>query len=142
MKTNEFVKGLRAKLDHIGIAVNDLEVATKVYEMLGLELEEREVVPDQGVEVAMLPAGDTRIELLCPMNEASPVAKYIEKRGEGLHHIALQVSDIRATMATCVANDIRLIDKEPRTGAGGKLIAFIHPKSTGGVLLELTQDTE
>ncbi|MDP8240644.1 MAG: methylmalonyl-CoA epimerase [Candidatus Hatepunaea meridiana] len=129
-----------AKLDHIGIAVRDLDEATEKYQMLGITLGDREIVSEQGVQLQMLPGGDCRLELLQPISDDSPIAAFLEKRGEGLHHIALRVNDIRATLTRCKAAGVRLINEEPRAGAGGCLIAFINPKSTGGVLIELVQD--
>jgi len=131
--------GVKVKVDHIGIAVRDLVGMTALYEQLGLIKTEQETVEEQGVQVGIIPAGETRIELLCPFTEESPVAKFIEKKGEGLHHVALAVTDIRETIQRCLDNGVKMIDVEPRLGAGGCLIAFLHPKSTGGTLIELTQ---
>jgi methylmalonyl-CoA/ethylmalonyl-CoA epimerase len=128
------------KIEHIGIATRSLDDALKFWrDALGLEVKHTEVVEDQGVRVAMLPLGEPRIELLEPMGEESPVAKFLEKRGAGIHHIAVRVPDIRAALARLKAGGARLIDEEPRTGAGGCLVAFVHPASTGGVLLELVE---
>lgn len=130
------------KIEHIGIATPRLEDALKFWrDALGLEVKHTEVVEEQGVRVAMLPAGEPRIELLEPTSEASPVAKFLEKRGAGIHHIAVRVPDIRAALARLKAGGARLIDEEPRTGAGGCLVAFVHPASSGGVLLELVEHT-
>lgn len=127
------------KLDHIGIAVPSLEEGTKFYEALGLVLEATEEVPEQGVRVAFLPVGDTRIELLEPTGPGSPIAKHLEKRGPGLHHLAVRVDDIRAAMDRLAAAGYRLLSDEPQPGAHGCRICFVHPKSTAGVLLELSQ---
>ncbi|HVG31885.1 MAG TPA: methylmalonyl-CoA epimerase, partial [Pyrinomonadaceae bacterium] len=108
----------------------------------GLELQDVEEVAEQGVRVAMLPIGETRVELLEPTSEASPIAKFLEKRGAGIHHIAVRVDDIRATLARLKEQGLRLIDEVPRRGAGGCLVAFIHPSSANGVLLELVEHTE
>jgi methylmalonyl-CoA epimerase len=128
------------KIDHLGIAVRSIEAAMPLYTgMLGLELHEIEEVEDQKVRTAVFPVGESRIELLEPTSPDSPVAKFLEKRGEGLHHVALGVTDVAAALAKLKAEGAKLIDEAPRKGAGGAMIAFIHPKSTGGVLLELCQ---
>jgi methylmalonyl-CoA/ethylmalonyl-CoA epimerase len=130
------------KIEHIGIATRELSEALGFWrDALGLEVIETEEVAEQGVRVAMLPIGETRVELLEPLSEASPVAKFLEKRGAGLHHIAVRVEDIRATLAHMKKQGIRLIDETPRIGAGGCLVAFIHPSSAQGVLLELVEQT-
>jgi methylmalonyl-CoA/ethylmalonyl-CoA epimerase len=130
------------KIEHIGIATRSLDESLAFWrDALGLEVKHTEVVEDQGVRVAMLPVGEPRIELLEPTSDESPVAKFLEKRGAGIHHIAVRVPDIRAALARLGAGGARLIDAEPRTGAGGCLVAFVHPASTGGVLLELVEHT-
>jgi len=127
-------------VDHIGIAVADLEEALKLYtETFGLELQGTEVVEEQKVKVAFLPIGDTEIELLESTDPEGPIAKFIEKRGQGIQHIALRVDDIDAALDEMRAEGIRLIDEKPRYGAGGARIAFLHPKATGGVLIELCE---
>ncbi|HHY62389.1 MAG: methylmalonyl-CoA epimerase [Bacillota bacterium] len=127
-------------VDHIGIAVADLEEALKLYtETFGLELQGTEVVEEQKVKVAFLPIGDTEIELLESTDPEGPIAKFIEKRGQGIQHIALRVDDIDAALDKMRAEGIRLIDEKPRYGAGGARIAFLHPKATGGVLIELCE---
>lgn len=129
------------KIDHLGIATNSLDEALKFWrDALGLELKHVETVEDQKVRVAMLPAGEPRIELLEPTSEDSPITKFLQKRGGGLHHIAVRVDDIRDTLLRLKSEGMRLIDEEPRVGAGGCLIAFVHPSSTNGVLLELVQE--
>lgn len=129
------------KIDHIGIATRGIEEAAGFWlstlEVTAIETEE---VADQRVRVAMLPLGDTRIELLEAMSEDSPISKFIEKRGPGIHHLAVNVENIHIALAQLRENGARLIDNEPRIGAGGCLVAFVHPSSTGGVLLELVQD--
>jgi len=130
------------KVDHIGIAVKNLEEAIKIWENLGLKVEEIEEVPDQKVRTAIFHAGETRIELLEATAEDSPIAKFIEKRGEGIHHIALGVENIEEILEKLKEKGFRLIDEKPRIGAGGAKIAFIHPKSVGGVLLELCEREE
>lgn len=125
---------------HIGIAVRDLDAAVRVYrEELGLEELYREEVPDQRVTTAVFSAGETHIELLAPTSAESPVAKFIEKRGEGIHHVAYAVDDLEAKLDELKSKGVRLIDEKPRVGAGGHLIAFVHPKSASGVLTEMTQ---
>src|SRR5882672_1415160 len=131
----------RMKIDHIGIATRGIEdVMTFYRDALGLDVAETEEVAEQKVRVAMLPIGESRIELLEATTEDSPIARFLEKRGPGIHHIAVRVDDIRAALADLRQKGARLIDEEPRTGAGGCLVAFVHPSSTGGVLLELVQD--
>ena len=128
------------KIDHLGIAVHSIEAALPLYTgMLGLELHEIEEVADQKVRTAVFPVGESRIELLEPTSPDSPVAKFLEKRGEGIHHVALGVDDVAAALAKLKAEGAKLIDEAPRKGAGGAMIALVHPKSTGGVLLELCQ---
>jgi len=126
-------------IDHLGIAVNSLEHALAFYERVGLSAAHRESVPQEKVVVAMMPAGDARIELLEPAAPDSPISKFLEKRGPGLHHIALRVPDLNATIAALKASGARLLN-EPRTGAGGHTYVFVHPASAGGVLLELIQE--
>lgn len=130
------------RLSHIGIAVKNLEEGIAFYEKLGFKLEAIEEVPSQKVRVAFLPCGDTRIELLEATADDSPIAKFIEKRGEGIQHIAFAVDDLPAALKHCEKEGIRLIDKEPRPGAHGADIAFLHPRSTKGVLIELCKEKE
>jgi methylmalonyl-CoA epimerase len=128
------------KIDHIGIAVRSLADAVKVYEnTLGLKVSSYETVEDQGVNLAMIPLGDSRIELLEPLHAQSPVEKFMAKRGEGIHHIAVAVDDIEEALKRFKASGARLIDAVPRRGAHNSRIAFIHPSSTNGVLLELVE---
>ena len=128
------------KIEHIGIATPRLDDALRFWsDALGLEVTHREEIAEQGVRVAMLPVGEPRIELLEPTGPTSPVARFLEKRGAGIHHIAVRVEDIRASLARLKAQGARLIDEEPRIGAGGCLVAFIHPSTAGGVLLELVE---
>ncbi|MDF2949165.1 MAG: mce [Sedimentibacter sp.] len=128
------------KVDHIGIAVKDLEESLKFYEAaLGLKAVGTEVVAEQKVRVAFLPTGDSEIELLEATSEDSPIAKFIEKNGEGVQHIAYRVESVEAAIEEMKEKGIRMIDEKPRYGAGGAKIAFCHPKSTGGVLIELCQ---
>ena len=129
-------------ISHIGIAVNNLDEAIAFYTGMGLECEGVEEVPSQKVKVAFISVGQTRIELLAATSPDSPIAKYIEKRGEGIQHIALAVDDLPAELARAEERGVRLIDREPRPGAHGADIAFLHPKSTNGVLLELCKERE
>ncbi len=128
----------RIDIDHLGIAVRDLEEALAFYQSLGLEATHRETVEQEKTHVALLPAGDSRIELLEPSAPDSPIAKFIEKRGPGLHHVALKVPDLAGAVERLRASGARLLN-EPRAGAGGHIYVFVHPASTGGVLLELIQ---
>lgn len=129
-----------SKIDHIGIAVNDLDEAVKLYkDVLGLELHGVEVVEEQKVKVAFLPVGGSEIELLESTSPEGPIAKFIESKGQGIQHIAFQVDDIEEALEEMKAKGMRLIDEKPRYGAGGAKIAFLHPKSTGGVLIELCE---
>lgn len=130
------------KISHIAVVVPELEEAMKFWvEALGLSLVHIEHVADQAVDVAFLPAGESDIELLEPLDSDSGVARYLQKRGPGLHHICFEVEDIDETLARLRSADIPLINEEPTIGTGGKKIAFIHPKGTGGVLVELYQLT-
>ena len=129
------------KVDHIGIAVKNLEEAKKFYvEKLGMaHLPEDEIVEQQKVKVSFFPCGDSEIELLESTAPDGPIAKFIEQKGEGIQHIALRVDNIEAALADLKEQGVRLIDEKPRYGAGGASIAFVHPKATGGILLELSQ---
>jgi methylmalonyl-CoA epimerase len=128
------------KIDHIGIAVRSLADAVKLYEnTIGLKVSGYETVEDQGVNLAMIPIGDSRIELLEPLHADSPVEKFMAKRGEGIHHIAVSVDNIEEALEGFKAAGARLIDSVPRRGAHNSKIAFIHPASTHGVLLELVE---
>jgi methylmalonyl-CoA/ethylmalonyl-CoA epimerase len=128
------------KVDHIGIATRQLDEALRLWrDALGLQVTSTEEVTEQGVRVAMLPLGESQIELLEPLSPNSPVGKFLEKRGPGIHHVALRVTDIQAALLQLKEKGTRLIDETPRLGAGGCLVAFIHPSSANGVLLELVQ---
>jgi len=128
------------KIDHIGVATRGIEDAIAFYrDALGLEVGDTEEVADQKVRVAMLPIGELRIELLEATSADSPISRFLEKRSTGIHHVAVRVDDIRAALINLRQEGARLIDEEPREGAGGCLVAFVHPSSTGGVLLELVQ---
>lgn len=131
---------MKAKLDHIGIAVANLDEALAFYrDALGLEIEAPEEVPSQRVRAHFIPAGEAALELLEATADDSPIARYVSKRGPGLHHITLRVDDIAAALAQLKARGVRLIDETPRPGAHGSLVAFIHPASAHGVLVELKQ---
>ena len=131
---------MRARLDHVGIAVANLEEALAFYrDALGLEIDPVEEVPSQQVRARFIPVGDAALELLEATSEASPIAKYMAKRGPGLHHITLEVEDIWAALGALKARGVRLVDETPRPGAHGSLVAFIHPSSAQGVLVELKQ---
>lgn len=128
------------KIDHLGIATKGIDEALKFWaDALGLENVHTEIVEEQKVRVAMLPLGESRIELLEPTSDDSPISKFLEKRGGGIHHIAIQVDDIEASLKHLKGTGARLIDESPRVGAEGCLVAFVHPSATGGVLLELVQ---
>ncbi|ADE56411.1 MULTISPECIES: methylmalonyl-CoA epimerase [Aminobacterium] len=128
------------RIDHIGIAVKSIEESLKVWEVaLGIACTGVEEVEEQKVKTAFLPVKDTEIELLEATGDDSPIAKFIEKKGEGLHHISLRVENLEKALSELKEKGVRLIDETPRYGAGGAKIAFVHPKSTGGVLLELSE---
>ncbi len=125
------------KIAHIGIAVKDLDAALALFrDALGLHVEYHRTVPEQGVEIVGLPVGESEIELLKPLSETSGVAKFLEKRGEGIHHICFEVDDVETALRNLEARGYELIDKTPRVGAGGRKYAFVHPKGTHGVLIE------
>jgi methylmalonyl-CoA epimerase len=127
------------KISHIGIAVSNMDDAVRLYsETLGLKVAGIETVEDQKVKSAMIPIGESRIELMESTDPEGPIGKFIAKRGEGIHHISLEVDDIEKMLTKLSNAGIELIDKKPRSGAGGSKIAFVHPKSMRGVLLELT----
>lgn len=128
------------QIDHLGIAVTSLAEAKQFYEKLGLAVMPEETVEAEKVRVAMVPVGESRIELLEPTAPDSTIAKFLEKRGPGLHHVALQVSDLVQTVERLRASGTRLINEEIKTGAGGHGYVFVHPSSAGGVLLELVED--
>ena len=127
------------RVDHVGIAVKNLDESVKFYESLGFKATGYEVVAEQKVKVAFLPYGDSEIELLESTEPDGPIARFIEKNGPGIQHVAIRVDDIDKALEELKAKEVRLIDQTPRYGAGNARIAFVHPKATGGVLLELTQ---
>lgn len=130
------------KIDHIGVAVVSIDDALGVYRALGLSERHREEVPSQKVVTAFLPAGESRIELLEPTSEDSPVAKFLVKRGPGVHHICFGVRDIEAAVADLTSRGFRLINSRPVPGADGKKVVFLHPDAGNGVLIELSEETE
>jgi methylmalonyl-CoA epimerase len=127
------------KLDHLGIAVTSLKSAKQIYEKLGLSVSEPEEVPAEKVRLVMIPFGQTRLELLEPTSDDSAIAKFIGKRGEGLHHVCLSVPDLTAVVQKLKSDGVRLISEEIKAGAGGHRYVFVHPSSAGGVLLELVE---
>jgi methylmalonyl-CoA epimerase len=128
------------QIDHLGIAVKSLAAAKTIYEKLGLNVSPEETVEQENVRLVMIAIGESRLELLEPTSEDSTIAKFIAKRGEGLHHVCLKVPDLQAAVARLKKDDIRLVSNEIKTGAGGHQYVFVHPSSTGGVLLELVQE--
>ena len=127
-------------IDHLGIAVRSLAAAKGIYEKLGLTISAEEVVESEQVRLVMVPVGETRLELLEPLSENSPIARFIAERGEGLHHVSLRVPDLAAAVERLKKNGVRLISEEMKIGAGGRRFIFVHPSSAGGVLLELVED--
>lgn len=126
-------------LDHLGIAVKSLAAAKSIYEKLGLSISPEETVPGEKVRLVMVPVGETRLELLEPTSNDSVIAKFIDKRGEGLHHICMRVPDLAAAVQKLKSENVRLITDEIKIGAGGHRYVFVHPSSAGGVLLELVE---
>jgi methylmalonyl-CoA/ethylmalonyl-CoA epimerase len=132
-----------ARIDHIGVAVEDLDAAIALHEgTYGMALVHREVVSEQGVEAVLFDVGENHVELLRPLSQDTPVGKFLAARGPGLHHVAYQVGDIEAALATLEQQGARLIDTTPRTGIRNSRVAFVHPKSSGGVLTEIVQPAE
>lgn len=127
---------------HIGVAVHSIEQARGLWEALGLTIEAIEEVPAEGVRVALIPCGESHIELLEPMNETSPIAKFLEKRGPGIHHVCLSTDDVKADDGRLRDAGFQVLRDEPTRGAGGCWVQFVHPKSTGGILLELSQSAD
>jgi methylmalonyl-CoA/ethylmalonyl-CoA epimerase len=127
-------------IDHLGIAVKDLDQAKKLYEQLGLRIVSEETVEHEKVRVAMIPVGQSRIELLEATDDDSPIARFIARRGEGIHHIALHVPNISEAVEQLKKDGVRFISEDIKVGAGGHLYVFVHPSSAGGVLLEICQD--
>jgi methylmalonyl-CoA/ethylmalonyl-CoA epimerase len=132
-----------ARVDHIGVAVEDLDAAIALHEdAYDMALVHREVVEEQGVEAVLLDVGEGHVELLRPLSAESPVGRFLAKRGPGLHHVAYQVADVEATLTALRERGLRLIDEQPRTGIRGSRVAFLHPSSSGGVLTEIVQPSE
>jgi methylmalonyl-CoA epimerase len=128
------------RVDHIGVAVEDIDAALELYERdYGMTLVHREVVSSQGVEAVLLDVGENHVELLAPLGPDTPVGKFLAKRGPGMHHVAYQVPDIEAVLASLREAGVRLIDEQPRSGIRDSRVAFLHPKSSGGVLTEIVQ---
>jgi len=127
------------KIDHIGIAVKDLEKACDVFSQLNIKVSGKELVEEQKVKVAFLPVGDSELELLESTSPDGPIARFIEKKGEGIQHIAFKVNNLEKMLEELKKKGVRLIDEKPRYGAGGAKIAFLHPKSTNGILIELCE---
>jgi methylmalonyl-CoA/ethylmalonyl-CoA epimerase len=131
------------RIDHIGVAVEDLDAAIALHEgTYGMALVHREVVAEQGVEAVLFDVGENHVELLRPLSQDTPVGKFLAARGPGLHHVAYQVADIEAALAALEQQGARLIDTTPRTGIRNSRVAFVHPKSSGGVLTEIVQPAE
>jgi methylmalonyl-CoA epimerase len=126
-------------IDHLGVAVKSLAAAKSIYEKLGLSVSPEETVEHEKVRLVMVPVGESRFELLEPTSEDSTIAKFIAKRGEGLHHVCMKVPDLRAAVERLKKDGVRLVSEEIKTGAGGHQYVFVHPSSAGGVLLELVQ---
>lgn len=127
------------KIDHLGIAVKSLASAKGIYQKLGLTVSAEETIEHEKVRLVMVPVGESRFELLEPTSEDSTIAKFIAKRGEGLHHVCMKVPDLRATVDRLKKDGVRLVSDEIKTGAGGHQYVFVHPSSAGGVLLELVE---
>jgi methylmalonyl-CoA/ethylmalonyl-CoA epimerase len=133
-------RSMFARIDHVGVAVEDLDAAITLYEnTYKMELVHRETVTEQGVEAVLLDVGENHVELLAPLGPDTPVGKFLAKKGPGIHHVAYQVVDIDATLATLKKAGARLIDETPRTGIRSSRVAFLHPAATGGVLTELVE---
>ena len=128
------------EIDHLGIAVKSLAQAKTFYQNLGLQVMPEETVAQEKVRLAMVPLGESRIELLEPLSDDSPIAKFLAKRGEGLHHVSLRVDNLRSTVENLKKSGVRLINEQIQVGAGGHLYVFVHPSSAGGVLLELCEE--
>jgi methylmalonyl-CoA/ethylmalonyl-CoA epimerase len=132
-----------ARIDHVGVAVEDLDAAIALHETTyGMALVHREVVEEQGVEAVLLDVGEGHVELLRPLSADTPVGKFLSRRGPGLHHVAYQVPDIEAVLRDLSAAGVELIDTEPRTGIRNSRVAFLHPRSSSGVLTEIVQPAE
>jgi methylmalonyl-CoA/ethylmalonyl-CoA epimerase len=127
-------------IDHVGVAVDDLEAAVALYsEKLGMPIQHRETVEEQGVEAVLLGVGESHVELLSPLGDETPVGRFLAKKGPGMHHTAYRCADVAGAIEQCRSRGLRMIDEEPRRGIRDSLVAFVHPVSTGGVLTELVQ---
>ncbi len=132
-----------ARIDHVGVAVTDLDAAMALYDRsYAMTVVHRETVTEQGVEAVLLDVGENHVELLAPLGEDTPVGRFLAKRGAGLHHVAYQTADIESELQRLAGAGLRLIDETPRTGIRGSRVAFLHPSSTGGVLTEIVQPAE
>ncbi len=140
MDQKDIVRKDHAQIDHLGIAGKSLEVAKAIYEKLGLSVSPEETIEQEQVRLVMVPVGESRLELLEPTSEDSTIAKFIAKRGEGLHHVCLRVPDLSAAVERLKQEGMRLVSDEIKIGAGGHRYVFIHPSSAGGVLLELVEE--
>jgi methylmalonyl-CoA epimerase len=129
-------------LDHLGIAVKSIAVAKGIYEKLGLAVSAEEILEGEQVKLVMVPVGESRLELLEPLGDTSPIARFLSKRGEGLHHISLHVTDLNAVVEKLKRDGVRMVSNEIKVGAGGHRYVFIHPSSAGGVLLELVESAD
>jgi len=129
-------------IDHLGIAVKSIAVAKGIYEKLGLEVSAEEILEGEQVKLVMVPVGESRLELLEPLGDTSPLARFLSKRGEGLHHISLHVTDLTAVVEKLKRDGVRMVSNEIKVGAGGHRYVFIHPSSAGGVLLELVESAD
>jgi methylmalonyl-CoA epimerase len=137
---HEALKNNSASIDHLGIAVKSLQAAKSFYSMLGLEISDDEIVEQEQVKLAMVRLGESRLELLEPLSDESPVGRFLIRHGEGLHHVALRVDDIEARLQELKSKGVRLVSSTVQHGAGGHLYFFVHPASAGGVLMEIVQD--
>ena len=128
------------RIDHVGVAVKDCAKAASAYSLLGLKVHQTEEIPERALKVAMLPVGGSEIELLEPTSADGTVAKFLEKRGQGIHHLALTVENLDEAVKELLDAGVRMIDQTPRPGAGGTRVAFVHPEATHGVLIELVEE--
>ena len=135
-------RGAGLELDHVGVAVHDLDEGSAPWRLLGLPVADDETVVEQGVRVRMLRAGDTEIELLAPLDPSSPIARFLSRRGPGVHHVAFRVDDVEAKLARLLREGARAVDLTPRPGRAGSRVAFLHPSWAGGVLVELVQPAD
>ncbi len=130
------------RITHVAIATRSIAVTAEFYKTIGLEVDTLETVSDQKIKVALMKVGDSAVELVEPTEESSPISRFLERHGEGMHHISLEVENLQEQLNLLKEKGVKLIDEKPRQGAEGRLIAFIHPHSTGGVLVELSEPVE